>query len=220
MPAMKWLLLEGLPDDDVRRVLGAARRRTFARGVVLFHEGDPGESLHLISAGRVAVRVTTALGQSATLNILRAGDFIGEMALLGREPRRSATAIALEPVETLSVERAAFDTLRDEHPSVRAIVERILTERVRHTSDQLLEALYVPADTRVLRRLLTLCDIYGDDGADVVVPLGQEDIAGLAGTTRATVNRVLGAEQERGTVALGRGKVTVKDAAAIAKRAR
>jgi CRP/FNR family cyclic AMP-dependent transcriptional regulator len=78
----------------------------------------------------------------------------------------------------------------------------------------------VPADKRVLRRLLELGDLYAEADGATVVPLTQEDLAGLAGTSRATVNRVLREEEARGSVKLGRGRTTVLDRDALARRGR
>src|SRR5262249_59588002 len=64
---MQWQLFGDLPPEEVRRVLSMARTRTFGRGAALFHEGDPADSVHLIAKGRFAVRVTTPLGETATL---------------------------------------------------------------------------------------------------------------------------------------------------------
>ncbi len=216
---MRWRLLEGLTDEEAREVVAAAVRRTFDRREVLFHEGDPGDSLLMIGSGRAIVRVTTPLGDPAVLDLLGPGDVVGEMALIG-EPRRSATAIALERVEAMSIDRASFDGLRQRHPSVGRALELILAERLRRTSAQLMEALYIKADVRVLRRLVRLSEFYGNGDGNVVIPLNQEEIAGLAGTTRVTVNKVLQAEVERGSVALGRGRITVLDAEQLARRAR
>ena len=62
---MRWSVFDGVPEDDVRQVLSIARRRTFRRGEVVFHAGDPADTLHLIVAGRFAVRVQTAVGDVA-----------------------------------------------------------------------------------------------------------------------------------------------------------
>src|SRR5262249_45041605 len=94
-----------------------------------------------------------------------------------------------------------------------------LTNEVRMLNERLLEALYVPVERRVLRRVVELARLYGsDEGETVEVPLTQEELAGLAGTSRATVNQVLRAEQEKGTVELRRGKTLVTDADALARR--
>ena len=213
---MKWALLEGVPEEDVRALLSIARRRKFSRGEVVFHENDPADTLHLVDKGRFAVRTQTALGDTAILAVLGAGDMFGELALLGGEQRRSATVSALEPAETRSVHQVDFERLRREHPETSSVIIGILSGQVRRLSRHLLDALYVPADKRVLRRLVEIAALY-DDG---VVPLTQEDLAGLAGTSRATVNRVLREEEARGTVELGRGRTSVLDTDALSSRAR
>jgi CRP-like cAMP-binding protein len=76
----------------------------------------------------------------------------------------------------------------------------------------------MPVEGRVLRRLSELSALY--DGSGSVIPLTQEQLAEMAGTTRATINRILREEQERGTVELRRGRVVVLDADAIGRRAR
>ena len=87
-------------------------------------------------------------------------------------------------------------------------------------NERLIEALFVPAETRVLRRLLDLTQLYGNGDESTTIPLTQEDIAGLAGTSRATVNRVLRDEERRGTVELRRGRTVVLDVGELARRSR
>jgi CRP-like cAMP-binding protein len=212
---VEWELLAGLPEEEVRQVLRGARRRRFARGEVLFHEGDPAATVHLLARGRVAVRVTTPMGDVCTLDILGPGSVLGELALLCPGAPRSATAVALETTETMTVDEAAFASLRDEHREVADTMVRVLTARVLRLNDRLVEALYVPADVRILRRLLDLVALYGE-----VVPLTQDDLSELAGTTRSTVNRVLRREERAGSLTLARGKIEVQDHEALAARAR
>jgi CRP/FNR family cyclic AMP-dependent transcriptional regulator len=202
---MDWELFSEVPQDAVRAVLTIARRRTFSRGEVVFHRGDPANALHLISSGRFAVRITTPLGDTATLNVRGRGDAFGELALLSEEPERSATVQALEDAETRSVLRDDFERLRREHPSVDAILVAILAERVRRLSVQLTEAYYLSADERVVRRLADLAELY--EGS---VPLPQEVLAELAGTSRATVNRVVRGLEKRGVVRLGRARIEIE----------
>jgi CRP/FNR family cyclic AMP-dependent transcriptional regulator len=201
---MEWQLFADLPPEDVRRLLAIARRRTFARGEIVFHRGDPANALHLIVAGRFAVAITTPLGETAMLAVRGAGDAFGELALVSGEAVRSATVAALEPAETRSVLRDDFARLRRDHPQVDAVIAAILAERVRRLSEQVTEAYYLPAEARVLRRLRDLAELYG--GA---VPLPQEALAELAGTSRATVNRVLRDQQARGVVRLSRANIVV-----------
>jgi CRP-like cAMP-binding protein len=218
---VKWELLDGLADTEVQALLSIARRRRFARGEVVFHEQDPADTLHLIDKGRFVVRVGTPLGDTAILAVLGPGDMFGELSLLGdAEARRTATVAALEAGETRSVHRLDFERLRATHPESANVLISILAGQVRRLSRHLVEALYVPADKRVLRRLLEVGRLYGDDDGPAVVPLTQEDLAGLAGTSRATVNRVLREEEARGTVKLGRARTTLLDQEALARRGR
>ncbi len=216
---MEWKILEGVPEEDVQRVLDMARRRTFRKGEIVFHEGDPGDTLHLVRSGRFAVKVSTQYADEAILAVLRSGDIFGELALLSPGAPRSATVVALEAGETMSVHQLDFGRLRREQPGVGDVLISVLSAQVRRLSRHLLEALYTPADTRVRRRVLELVDIYaGDDPSlPTTIPLTQDDLADLAGTSRATVNRVLREDEARGIVELGRGRTLVVDRAGLQK---
>src|SRR5882762_7944040 len=208
-----WPLLRSLSEEDRRRVLSAARRRRFARREVLFHEGDPGDTLHLIDKGRVAIRITTPLGDVATVGVLGRGDVVGEMAVLEEGGRRGATVMALEAAETLSVDRGQFLELRRRYPGIDLFIFDVLMANIRRVNVQLMEALFVPVD----RRLLSLAEIYAarDQVDDVEVALTQDDLASLAGTSRATVNRVLRQAEDAGAVSLSRGRIRVTDKALL-----
>jgi Cyclic nucleotide-binding domain len=92
-------LFAGVPPEAVSEVLSIARRRTFARGEVVFHQGDAANSLHLVSRGRIAARMFTRPGEAALLDVAGPGDVFGEMALLTPGGVRSAGAAALEACE-------------------------------------------------------------------------------------------------------------------------
>lgn len=204
-------LLDDLEGVDRRELVAASRRRRFDRGEVLFHEGDPGDSLHLVSKGYVAIRSTTRLGDVVTLAVLGPGQTFGELALIQPDAERSASAIALEAAETLSWRRTQVDELRRSSTDVDRFLVEVLAEQVQRLSELLVEALHLPVEARVLRRLSALGDLYDADADQVTVPVTQEDLASLAGTTRPTANRALKDAEERGLISLGRGRVTVLD---------
>ncbi len=217
---MDWPLLSSLSDIERREVLAQARLRRFARGEVVFHEGDPADSLHLVSKGRLAVRASTAAGDVVTLNLLSPGAFFGELALLRQEMRspRSATVMALEAAETLSLSAADFQRLCDAHPGVEELLKTLLAQRIHQLSERLLEALYVSLDRRVYRRLLELSDVYATGSGAVTIPLTQDQLADLVGGTRPSVNHVLQGLVARATVSLGRGRIVVQDREALRRR--
>jgi CRP-like cAMP-binding protein len=216
---VEWRLLEDVPAEHVRELLQIARRRRFSRNEVVFHRDDPGDSLHLISKGRFAIQVMTPLGEQATIAVRGPGESFGEMALVGGM-RRSATVAALEDAETFSIHQPDFERLRRQHPGVSDVLVRFLVNEVRMLNERLLEALYVPVERRVLRRLVELAELYPAADGVAVISLTQEAIAELAGAARPTVNQVLREEEKRGTIELLRGKTRILDLDALRRRAR
>jgi CRP/FNR family transcriptional regulator, cyclic AMP receptor protein len=203
---VEFRLLADVPAEDVRKLLSISRRRTFGKGEVVFHRDDPGDSLHLVVKGSFAVRITTQRGDTVTVAVRGPGDNFGEMALTVPEHRRSATVVALEAAETMAVRYAEFEQLRKTHPQISQMLVAFLAGEVRRQNQLLLDALYASAEDRVLRRLAELSATYAQGG---VIALTQEELAQIAGTSRATVNRVLRAEEARGTIALTRGKIAI-----------
>ncbi len=208
---MQWRILGDLAPDDRARVLAATTRRTYARDEALVQQGEPGGAFHLIERGRVAVRVSNPTGDIVTLSMLGPGDFFGEQALLGPRHQRTATVVALTTVETLAMDAARFEALRRSNPSVEHFLVEVLAAQVRRLTAHLVEALYVPVEQRALRRLLEMLRHFRTGPPPWVVPITQEDLATMAGTTRPTVNRVLRAMEEAGAVRLARGRIEVLD---------
>jgi CRP/FNR family transcriptional regulator, cyclic AMP receptor protein len=232
-------MLGMLDDEERRHLLSVSRRRRFARNEVIFHEGDPANSLHLLASGHVSVRVAMPDGNSVTLAIVGPGHTFGELALLGNDRRRAATVTALEKCETISLQRERFDALRREHPRLDRLLAEILADEVRRLDGRLLEFLYLSAEKRVLRRLASLGRMYGKgaensggneniggndigEGCDVpvTVPLTQDVIASLAGASRPTTNQALRAIEAAGVIRIGRARIEILDPAALVQRAR
>jgi CRP/FNR family transcriptional regulator, cyclic AMP receptor protein len=212
-----WELFDGVPATELQPVLEMARRRTFRRGEVVFHQGDPADSLHLVVRGRFAIARRTAIGEDTLLAICSSGDVFGELALVsGRE--RSATVSALEAGETLCVYRVDFDELRSRHSSVDRVLVTLLAGQLQRMNELLSEAFYENARRRVLRRLLELGRFDAETGEEVV-RITQEQLGALAGASRATVASVLAAERARGSIEVKRGMTILLDRNALTRRA-
>lgn len=213
-------LFDRLPDEERRALRAASRRRKFAKGDTVFFEGDPGDSIHIVEKGHVAIRVNTRYGDVVTLTVVGPRGSFGDQALTGESAERTASAVCLDAVETLSVGRREFDDLRARLPAVDRFLVNLLSAQVRRLSDRLTEALHSDAETRVYRRIVQLSEVFEGPTGPVVLPLTQDDIASMAGTTRQTVNAVLKSAEAAGLVELGRARVTVIDRNGIAKLAR
>jgi CRP-like cAMP-binding protein len=212
-------MLDVLDDDQRAEFTTRARRRTFSRNEVLFHDGDPGDTLHVVVTGHLAVRITTPQGQTAAVRILGPGDHFGELAVLA-PATRTGSVVALDAVETLSLHREALEELLIRVPAMQHVLMQALVAEVRRLAAALVDALYVPVDQRVWRRLRELADLYGTNGEVVVVPFTQDHLSELVGTTRSTVNRVLRVAEGKGAIRLTRGRIEILDAEALDQLAR
>jgi CRP/FNR family transcriptional regulator, cyclic AMP receptor protein len=216
---MDWPVLSSLPPQERRGLVAGLRRRSYHRDEVIFHQGDPADTLHLIATGHVSVRVTLPGGEFVVVVIFGPGDVFGEIALVGSPHARGGTVVALERCETLSLGRDEFDRLRTSYPGVDRFLVELLAARVERLNNQLLEALYVPAERRVLRRLLDLCELYTGDDQRIVIPVTQEMLASLAGTTRPTANQVLRRLAASDIVSISRSQIVVLDRQRLRQRA-
>ncbi len=196
--------------SDRQRLHMVMRRRRFRRYEVVCHQGDPGDSLHVVVKGRFVATISSAVtGLTAAVNIFERDTIFGELALIDGSPR-SATIAAIEPAETLELKRPDFEMLLLEHPAIERFLLLALAAQVREMTEQISEALFDPVDKRVYRRLALLQEV-ATAAEEPWIRLRQEDVATLAGTTRPTVNRLLRRLQEDGVIELRRGGLRVAD---------
>ncbi len=214
---MEWRLLASLSVSERQMVLGRAHRHRYVKGETLFHEGDLAETVHLIEQGRVVSRRTTPQGDVVTYAVLGPGEAFGEMAMIADDHRRSSTIVAIEPVVTLTLPFDEFRQLCDEYPGIQTLLVRMLAQRVDRLSTHLVNALYMPADQRVLRTLVDLSSQYADGvrSGEVTLPLTQVEVAELSGASRPTTNRYLRRLEGDGLVRLHRGHVILLDVSAL-----
>jgi CRP-like cAMP-binding protein len=202
--------------EEVRAGRVRVRKRSFAKGEVVFHEDDPGDTVHLIERGLFAVRTSTTAGRSLIIDVLSAGGVFGEFAVFSDAHRRTTDVDALVPGATLTVERGELLTALRVRPDLMEDLVSAIVVKADNTRRRLVDLLSVPADLRVLRALLLVDALDADSST---IPLTQHDLASLAATTRPTANRVLREEAARGTLSLARGRITVTDAARLIQRA-
>ncbi|HEX4470353.1 MAG TPA: Crp/Fnr family transcriptional regulator [Nocardioides sp.] len=213
-------VLQSLPDADAKLLLRAGKVNTYARRDVVVHEGDIADSFHIVLDGRAAVRVTTPAGENAIVNILGPDSHFGEVSLLGREePRRTASIVALEAVRTLSIPAAVFRDLRDRNPRLEQLVSNLLARRVDQLSALLVESMYDSLEHRVVHRLVELAETYDARSGRAMIPLTQDELSQIVGGARPSVNQILRRLVDEGLLDVGRGRITVLDAAVLGRRA-
>jgi len=211
-------VLEAVPVGLRGSLVAAAHRRRFRAGEVVFHQGDPSDVLFVLRRGHAAVRVTTPGGDEVTLAVLGPGEEFGELALLRPAHRHTATVVALDEVEALTLDRATFERLRHSQPEVAELLIDVLARRVERLSGMVAEALFLAADRRIARRLLDVAHVYGDC-PQAPLPLTQTDVAAMAGVSRPTANRALRRFADRGLLRLGRRRIVITDVAGLTRAA-
>ena len=215
--------LFGLLSDEQRlEFMRHTTERNFARNEVVFHEGDPADSMHIVEKGLFVARSSSTLGHVLIVNVFRPGSVFGELALLRTDPVRSATVAALRPGRTRLLRRVDLERLRS-GPTGRQLDQFLLTALADQNlalTAQLIELLFTPTSKRIQRQLLRLHELGIVEDGDGWMRLSQDELAMLTATTRATVNRVLRDLERRRIVDLGRGRSRIIDAAQLTRLSR
>ena len=203
---------------DVGRRL---RHRHFRRNEVIFHQGDPGDALHVITDGAVKILLPSAEGDEAIIATLRPGDFFGELSLLDGRPR-SATATTVEPTETLSLPRDVFRELVQQHPELRDALFAALAGLLRRITKHVEELHFLDLAGRLAARLSELsrqAQPGTTHSIELDWPYTQSDLAAMIGGTRQSVNRLLADLIDDGILRLEHEKLIIIDLDALDRRA-
>ena len=202
-----------LSESDRVEVLRHTTRRQFGRNEVVFHEGDPGDALHIVERGLFVARSASTLGHVLTVNVFKPGSVFGELVLLSPDSRRSATVVAMGSGSTRLLRRDDLARLRE--GTVGRIIDQfllaVLIERNRAVTSQLIELLFTPAAKRIQRQMLRLGELGILDDGEGWIRISQDELAMMTATTRATVNRVLRDLEKHGIIELARGRTRIVD---------
>lgn len=211
-------LFRGLAPAILDRIAALAVQRGYRRGEIVFSAGDAGDALFGVVSGRIRISTGNADGREIFLNIMEPGDTFGEIALLDGGTR-TAAATAMEASELVSLRREPLFGLLEKEPKAALELLRLCGERLRWTSGLLEDAALLDAPARLAKRLLSLSELHGEvvDGGRKV-RISQEELASFLGVSRQAVNEQLQDWKAKGWVTLGRGTVTVHDAAALRRK--
>lgn len=170
-----------------RLVAGASPLRC-DRNHAIFAEGDTADELFVVRSGRIAIGRRSPDGRESLVALMEAGDLFGEMPLFdGGE--RSASARALEASELLRLPYVLVRNALDDHPELLWDVVSLLAQRLRSTDSALADAVFLDVTGRTAKRLLELAG----DADEFLLPITQEELAGLVGASRERVNKAIAA---------------------------
>lgn len=202
-----------LSGRELEEVAQTAVPRNWERGEIVFREGDSGDTCYLIKSGAVMLTREHQDGRMIALAELRTGGMFGELAMF-RGETRSATAEAVEPTEAIALLAPDLQRLIRRNPEIAAKLLAVLADRVRRTTERLLQQSFQTVAGRVASALLAQTVARQAEGGpdnDLLIKATQAEIARLAGTSRESASRFLATLEREGVVTLGRGKVTVHE---------
>ena len=195
--------------------------RRYQREEVIFQEDDPADRMHIIVDGRGKISIASEDGRERDIALFQSGDCFGEMALLDGS-NRSATATAVDATETMVLFRQGFLDFLGENPELAADVNTMLVQRLRNVNQMLGDMVFLDVPTRVAKQLLALAETYAEDakpGDQIVVSLGQDELARLVGASRETVSRALNSYRRLGMLDTSHRRITITDLARLERMA-
>jgi CRP/FNR family transcriptional regulator, cyclic AMP receptor protein len=177
-----------LRQETLRAIAQSGVVRQFPKQTVLIHDGDAGDSLYILLAGRVKVYASNAAGREVVIDFHGPGECVGEMSLDGST--RSASVMTVEPTTCAIVNRAHFREFILAHPDFALYLIEKLIHRVRVTTENV-KSLALSDVYGRLARLLNALATDIDGSVAVREKLTQQDIADRVGASRDMIGKLM-----------------------------
>ncbi len=207
-------LFSDLSDGDLADIERIVKKKKFGKNEIILYQFDPGDSLYIVSKGKVKVVLYSKDGKEVLLSNLGPGEFFGEMSLLDGLPR-SASVVAIEDSEAIILNRRDFLELIRNHPEIALKILTELSKRLRSADQKIGSLILMDVYGRVARVLVELAEKEGKRVKDDIVietRLRQQDIANMVGASRETVSRVLKDFVQNGFISIDGKKIIIHNA--------
>ena len=211
-----WLL-QHLNEAEADRLLKYSRVIHLPTNKLVFRQGDPGENMMAVLDGCIKISSRSLEGKEITLNLINSGEIFGELAMLTRT-ERSADATTLKATGLLVIERREFIPLLERNPRLSITLLETVCHRLRKTSEQVEEMVFLDRSAKLARALLRLADDYGtetSEGIRVDLKLSQRELGNMVGLTRESMNKQLADWRDERIVNMVEGTITILDRAAL-----
>lgn len=195
-------LFANVDEGELHRISALLAERAFSKDAPIVSKDEPGDAMFVIARGRVKVCIQGEGGREVILNILKTGDFFGEMSLLDDLPR-SASVVAAEDSAVLILKRDQFVEHIKNSPATGLNIMGELSRRLRRADELISNLALLDVYSRVAHIMIDLAKRDGqevEEGILIKERPTQQDIASMIGTSRETVSRVLSEFQKRGFV--------------------
>ena len=214
-------LFSGLEEEQLSLVAGYLKRHTFAEREVIVRRDSPGDALFIIVAGKVKVSYIEDDNETI-IAVLSPGDFFGELSIIDGEGR-SADVSAVDTTEVLVLSAADFNQCLQTMPAIAFSLLKEIAGRLRRSTAWIRVLSSQDVYGRIAQQLLSLSDTHGTDlpdgGRRINLRLTQNDIAGIVGASRESVNKAMGFFKQKNYIAVDTTyHITVYNRDALQKR--
>ena len=213
-------LFATLNEAQLEFIAAKLQRHIYHEREVIFRRDSPGDALFILVSGKVKVAYIEDEGETI-IAVLQTGDFFGDLSLLDGAGR-SADIIALETTEALILSAADFKQSLSAMPEIAIALLHELAGRLRRSTGWIRSLSSQDVYGRIAEQLLYLSEKHGTDvdgGRRINLRLTQNDIAGLVGASRESVNKAMGFYKQKGYITVDTAfHVTVRDRSALEKR--
>ena len=199
---------KGLDEAVIDWLVPRAVSRRVKKGTVLFRKGDTGSELYAVCAGAVRISSPSEQGSDAIFNLIIPGDIFGEIAFLDKGPR-TADAVVVETGELMVIERRDFIMLLREYPEVSMRLIEILCSRLRRTSEQVEDIVFLGLPNRLAKVLLHLYRRSSSNETPNTIRITQHEISQMIGASRESTNKQLRDWQRRKWLKLERNCIVI-----------
>jgi CRP/FNR family cyclic AMP-dependent transcriptional regulator len=207
-------LFSGLAAEIIDRLCAYAIMKEVKSGETIFTKGEPGQSMFAVCSGTVKISVPSSEGKDAVFNFINQGGIFGEIALLDGHPR-TADAIAATRCQLMRIDRRDFLPLLRSHPELAAKIIEVLCTRLRHTSEQVEDIVFLDLPGRLAKALLRLASGRDASAKSQKITITQREIGQVIGMSRESTNKQLRDWQRRKWIRLERGGIVILQHAAL-----
>jgi CRP/FNR family cyclic AMP-dependent transcriptional regulator len=213
----RHFLLGKLSSNEIDTLINYARVEHYPAGREIFAKGSLGQCLMAVLQGSIKISSLSAGGKEIVFAIFNAGDIFGEIAVLDGE-ERSADATAMSDCELLVLNRRDFLPVLEDHADLCMILLKILCHRLRQTTGQVEDVMFLHLESRVAKALLQLVERIGLralHSSSVELHVSQRELGHMAGGSRESVNKFLQNWHRRGLIDLSKGSIMIRDVQAV-----
>jgi CRP-like cAMP-binding protein len=198
----------GLDPSIVNELAPRAVTRTLRKGAVLFRKGDQGTSLYVLVSGAMRVDAPSVGGRSTVFNLIIPGEIFGEIAALDGGIR-SADAVAIEKSEVMVIDRREVVPVLRKYPDLALRFIEILCGRVRRTSEQVEDIVFLDLAGRLAKALLFLHGKAAAESPQPKIRVTQREISQMVGASRESTNKQLRQWERAKLLRIERGAIVL-----------